>query len=422
MKRLKKIMKWATVALGGLTTLALTANAVFVWTTGSRLEGQLAQIREAGEPLSLAELAREPVPPERNAATFLRRAKTETEAVDRELRALRDTKQFSQWPWSAQTQKTVRSALEAYPKVVPLLIQAVDCPEYDAQLDYTLLPDQFMEELLKEVHSCRGPARVLEARALLLAAQGEHDEALRTALAISRLARHFEHEPMLVGYLPAIAVHGIANHTAGAVLQSGPVSKEVRDALDTEMAKLEGVEGYRWAIQSDRAYGLDFFRTSIPARNFWLLGRGFWDRQESAYLALMDDCLALTVSPAPYNRAGMGSIYIRHFPAKPGGILAEQVFPAIQAVHEAVTRTRAMARCLRVLNAIQTHGPPDGMAIPKLNDLGLPAEAIMDPYTGEPLHVKRLPQGWLVYSVGRNFIDDGGKIDDFSDVGIGPSQ
>ena len=33
---------------------------------------------------------------------------------------------------------------------------------------------------------------------------------------------------------------------------------------------------------------------------------------------------------------------------------------------------------------------------PKLTDLGLPAEATTDPYTGDPLHVKKTPKGWLV--------------------------
>ncbi len=58
--------------------------------------------------------------------------------------------------------------------------------------------------------------------------------------------------------------------------------------------------------------------------------------------------------------------------------------------------------------------------MPKLSELGLPAEATIDPFNGEPLHVKRLPQGWLVYSVGRNLQDDGGKLDDNSDIGVGP--
>ena len=75
-----------------------------------------------------------------------------------------------------------------------------------------------------------------------------------------------------------------------------------------------------------------------------------------------------------------------------------------------------------MLNALQTHVPAGSKEVPKLSELGLPAETTTDPFNGEPLHVKKLPQGWLVYSVGRNFKDDGGKLDDSvnGDVGVGP--
>jgi hypothetical protein len=78
---------------------------------------------------------------------------------------------------------------------------------------------------------------------------------------------------------------------------------------------------------------------------------------------------------------------------------------------------------LRVLNALQTHVPAGSETIPKLSELGLPIETTVDPFNGQPLIVKKLPNGWLVYSVGENLQDDGGKItsaDLYLDVGVGP--
>jgi hypothetical protein len=73
------------------------------------------------------------------------------------------------------------------------------------------------------------------------------------------------------------------------------------------------------------------------------------------------------------------------------------------------------------LNALQTHLPAGSDAAPKLAELGLPIETTTDPFTGERLHIKKTPRGWLVYSVGENLQDDGGKIDDYrTDVGVGP--
>ena len=85
---------------------------------------------------------------------------------------------------------------------------------------------------------------------------------MRTALVIFRLARHFDRNPMIVGYLIAIAVRGYGNRSANEALQTGPVSKEVRDALDAELAIQERMEGFVWAMKSERA--MCEFRHEMP--------------------------------------------------------------------------------------------------------------------------------------------------------------
>jgi len=34
--------------------------------------------------------------------------------------------------------------------------------------------------------------------------------------------------------------------------------------------------------------------------------------------------------------------------------------------------------------------------------------------------LKKLSDGWLIYAVGKNLKDDGGKLADLEDVGLGP--
>ena len=46
-----------------------------------RLERQLAAIRAAGDPLTLADLKPKPIPPEKNAATYLRQAEADVDAI-----------------------------------------------------------------------------------------------------------------------------------------------------------------------------------------------------------------------------------------------------------------------------------------------------------------------------------------------------
>ncbi len=142
----------------------------------------------------------------------------------------------------------------------------------------------------------------------------------------------------------------------------------------------------------------------------------------------MQSLLALLREPIPYREvenAILGMPYVQYWkmrgdPTK--GEWERQPFLAVQATLLIVARTRARTRTLRVLNALQAHVPAGSNEVPKLTDLGLPSETITDPFTGEPLHVKKTLQGWIVYSVGPNYQDDGGKLDDWpdGDVGVGP--
>ena len=94
--------------------------------------------------------------------------------------------------------------------------------------------------------------------------------------------------------------------------------------------------------------------------------------------------------------------------------------PSLIAAREPAERMRAMSRSLRVLNALQARINKNSDQLPKLSDLGLPLDATIDPYNGKPLHVRKSPSGWLVYSVGSNLTDDGGKLDGKTDIGAGP--
>jgi hypothetical protein len=408
---------------------------VFVWTTDTRLERQLAAIRAAGDPIRLADLARPPLPPEKNAATFLRRAKAGVDAIQKEMGTVPHFWEYlnTKDPMPAEIQKALKAAFAAYPDVIPLLEQAAACPDYDAQWDYTVSPMELNMKMIPELQALRESGRVLQFRVRLLVAQGNYDEAARTAVVLCRLARHCRRNPLFVGYLVALTIQGVAVDNANSVLQAGPVSKGVRGALDRELAIQERMEGFAWTLKSERAFTVEMFRTLVPGRNFWLVSRSLWNRRESACLELYRAFIAMADDPRPYR--DVERTIERQKPAEtklnmeaapdPKSVMAALEFPLYEihkAIYAANTRTRAKIRTLRVLNALQTHLPAESGETPKLTALGLPAETTTDPFNGEPLHVKRAPQGWLVYSVGPNLQDDGGKVDDpvNGDVGVGP--
>lgn len=416
MQRLRTIVKWTAASLGVLVALLLVLNAWYVARTDARLEKRWAQLRAEGHPVSLADLAPAPIPPEKNAATYLRRAEADLKAIDEEVCKLWDLMGKHPLP-TAEEQKAIREVLEAHPDVLPLLEQAAAAPGYDAGLDYSVSQNEFIVHLLPVVQAQRSVARALYARAALLTAEGKRDEAVETSILLLRLARHFDRCPVLVSHLVSVAIQGMALDATNRTLQAGPVAAETRKTLDAELALDEPMKGFRRVLTGEHAFMRETIGQNL-GRRFWLGARGYWNRQELAWLDALDDLL--TIEPGVTSYADAHGVF-HQAREQVTGQFAQQFLPTLEATYNAVIRPQATIRCLRVLNAIQLHAGAGEADMPELSDLGLPAATTTDPFNGQPLRVNRLPDGWLVYSVGNNEIDDGGKVDDpLGDVGVGP--
>jgi hypothetical protein len=102
--------------------------------------------------------------------------------------------------------------------------------------------------------------------------------------------------------------------------------------------------------------------------------------------------------------------------------MADLLASGFEAEFAGVHRTSALLRSLRVLNALQQYAAEQGAEATGLVDLKLPAEAMEDPFTGKPLIAKRVEGNWLVYSVGKDGVDDGGEFTTPKDYGVGPTK
>jgi hypothetical protein len=202
---------------------------------------------------------------------------------------------------------------------------------------------------------------------------------------------------------------------ANRVLRAGPVADSARDALDAELARHDLSESYRRALISERALGLTAFNDQNLGR-YWPV-RGYWNNAMIYYLDVMDSQLGL--ASQPYHRVLQAGPPAVSKPVSPWAVLAETVLPAVQAAREATERNRATMRCLRILNAV-TRLEQQGVQVKGLGDLQLPDLETIDPFTGKPLLMKKSPDGWVIYSAGKDLKDDGGQVDNLSDFGLGP--
>ena len=196
MKRLKKILAWIAIGTAATIAVLLLLNAYFVWSTGTRLESTgLTELRRAGDPVQLEDLAREPIPPEKNADVFLRRAAADLDSIQKELLSLYPKVGYPTGDVLATDQKKLDTIFASYPRVMPLMEQAAACPDDDPQLDCSVLPSRFLQPYMDHATKHRLLARVLKVALRLLLSHGRNDEAIANQVVLLRITRHWRASP-----------------------------------------------------------------------------------------------------------------------------------------------------------------------------------------------------------------------------------
>src|SRR5262249_10053456 len=98
-----------------------------------------------------------------------------------------------------------------------------------------------------------------------------------------------------------------------------------------------------------------------------------------------------------------------------GNRLISLIMPSTAKVAEAAQRSQAQLRCAIAALAAERYRLKHNNSWPRgLDDLvkdGLLKEVPKDPYDGQSLRLKLTPTGIVVYSVGFDKIDNGGKLD-----------
>jgi hypothetical protein len=235
-----------------------------------------------------------------------------------------------------------------------------------------------------------------------------------------RLARQYDNEPAIINFLVAVAVREITFQGLNFALQSGAVSPDVRAQLEAELAQHDNLGPLQHAMITERAYAVTNIADQAsgfarmlgwPAMN-WMLGQ----------MDLLDRAVAASkLSPDELRPNRTMTAEDLKKPAPLQGVADDpNIGHAIATAFNAEFRRLAEARAMRVLNALGEYRQRTGKDADTLDQLSLPKSATIDPWTGQPLVIKKTDRGWVVYSVGQNGTDDGGRFEKMDDVGFGP--
>jgi hypothetical protein len=389
-----------SIALIGLMLLGIVALSAWA---GHRLEEQIAALRAAGEPTTFADLARPPIPPETTGAVYLSQASADLQAVLGELYdtayrvrvAARDS--CDELP--AEPER-IRSVFATKPELFGLLEQAANSPDYDP---YSTGSAGYAGDDGWGAPSVRMAAEYLCARAQAQLSACQRDEAIHSYIVVFRIARLADHRPGLIGELVADAIVSMAVPHADKVLQAGPISPSEQAALESALVGRDLNDIMRQLLRANRAEELDSM--SEMELELGIAGKLFlFKDRDYEQLETIGKCIDFLPYPSWewWRRADDLAKSSRH---GAGGLRRIDDF---KTYCSAILNDEARRRSLCVLSAIISHEAAGNLGEPLLESLGLPADTTIDPFTGEPLHVKKRPDGWAIYSVGKDLKDDGG--------------
>lgn len=398
----KRGWKRIGIGLALLAAVGLVVNGILAWRAEWRLQSRLAAIRAAGDPASIAELAPAAIPDEENAATILEQIRPRLKEFSKDYGRFYNSplgKEYDETrkkggPATQEQIDAIRAILAKYADVEESLNKASECEKFASRLDFSLDHTKFLEQLLDHVHESRTGARFFGWRGEVLLADGQHEQAIENGLRALRLARLHENEPTMVAFLVAIAMRGVANEQIYDALAAGSIPPELHAALDAELAVQDDPKRFAHMLKDERAVGADWIHSHLGQAPPIVAHMFGWPmkRFQIGVLDAMGEYVEQAERPLHEVRGRFGSVDLPS-PPTGHGVLADLLIPAVKAAFQANARSLAVARSLRINNALREFAEKNGREATGLEELKLPKEATVDPYSGGPLKLKKTDDG-----------------------------
>jgi hypothetical protein len=284
--------------------------------------------------------------------------------------------------------------------------------------------------LLPEIQGLSVAGRLLAIHARWSAEQGDLKGALVDVGAMNGIARHAGAEPLLVSFLVSATIDELADTTLEAVLNGRHPTFE-----DLAAVKVEGgVSHRRMLVRTMRMEEAFIFNSiaNLEAMDIRALGE-LTNGHSAPFISglgamyrvffLNDDIAACRRAMHEYERlptlsyeqySGDASELQNKMVRSPPGIVTGLLLPSLGPSTEVAFRADAQRRLAQTAKAMHQfyarHGKfPDTLLVPNFLTL-----VPRDPYNDKPIQLKKTVNGWILYCVGPNLIDEGGERTDHS--------
>jgi hypothetical protein len=419
----KKICLRILIIVMLVVTVGLVVRAIFNLTTGKKLERTIMRMEAEGKRLAIREF--EPECEDHDNAALIWKgveAMFLFESDERKMLtgAMEDV--FYDRPLDRDIRERIYKIKTRNERIFPLLQAASEksCFKYNSDWD---VPPEEME--MPDAVKLISILRLCGIDSVLKAEQGALDGAVDQCLQGIRLSRIFLNEPFLMSYLISIVLLRQQLVCLNKVVSGRPVDTELLTQIFHELDRTPWQEGYIKSFETERVYtfslGMQWLgghpmsqglrdRNWIERMDYWLfrpvyktvINRNlhFWDNAEKA-------------APLPYFKTKDTRDWITKEHKEPPWYLrmADTLLPNLTTAMFKQALNEARIQTARIGIASKIFHNKNGQYPEKVSDL-VPeffAHEPLDPFTGKSFVYRRVDPGFIVYSIGSNGKDDGGR-------------
>ena len=265
---------------------------------------------------------------------------------------------------------------------------------------------------------------LLKLEAVLHADNGDGASATESTLSCFGIARSLSGLPMTLAQLIRAACQSLAVSTVEQVVNRTQLTDEQLAELAEAVRESERICDISIALVGERCMGISFFRApetlgfgdggiSAIAQPLLALYKvvGLADSDEVIYLDLMAEYLESAELALHQRQEAAKAVNAKFEATSPARVLLHTIMPAFVRIITLDTRSAAHLRVADAGLAVQRYRLATGKLPDKLADL-VPEylESVpKDPFDGNELRYEKLGPGFVVYSIGEDLSDDGGK-------------
>jgi hypothetical protein len=282
------------------------------------------------------------------------------------------------------------------------------------------------EALMPDLSNIRDGAKLLKLEAVLHAENGKPEQAVDSITSTFGLARSLSKEPILVSQLVRIACQALAVSTLEHTINRTEFTDEQLVDLGQTLVSAENPSAMTRAFAGERCAGVNIFK--MPAAQILRIidggspppavvaialykFSGLADMDAVMYVDFMNDYLKAIQLPPHKRQDVVDAVCDRVEAVSKIHILLWGFMPAFSRIIQIDVRNIAQLHTSRTGLAVQRYRLAVGKLPDTLAEL-IPTylDAVpKDPFDGKDLRYKKLETGFVVYSIGEDGNDDGGK-------------